>query len=52
MHHIIELIINFFMVWPGSRGPDSIESRTFTGGCLLMILILLGIIVGIFYIVS
>ena len=52
MHHLIELIINFFTVWPGSRGPDSTEKRTFTGGCLLIILILIGIFVGIYYAVA
>ena len=52
MYHLIELIVDFFTVWPGSRGPDSMEKRKVAAGCLLMILILIGLIVGVYYAVT
>lgn len=52
MHHLIELIITFFTVWPGSTGTGSTDKRTFALGCLLRVLILVGLAVAVYFIVT
>lgn len=48
MHHLWELIVNFFLVWPGG-GLDSWGKRRVALGCLIALVLVAAVVWGAAY---
>jgi hypothetical protein len=48
MHHLWDLLVNFFLVWPGG-GLDSTEKRRTALGCLIALALGVAVVWGAAY---
>ncbi|GEM_PF-5418942 len=48
MHHVRDLPVNFFLVWPGG-GLDATEKRRAALGCLMALALVAAVVGGLAY---